>query len=510
MDSLKVQKNEDLLSSVLEKAEEVRKQVNSTLKPSTRSSLGQFMTPSELSLLMASMFDDLSGNLDIIDAGAGTGALTAALLSRSLASFDVMKVSATCIECDDKMLRGLNETLQHCSKIFNSAGIPLKNVIVDEDFISYALGILDKDHVESSSFNKAILNPPYLKINSKSPERLAFRKIGIETGNLYSGFVAAVIKMLRPGGELVAITPRSFCNGPYFKPFRELIYSETAIKKIHVFDSRVKSFKSDNVLQENVIFHLVKAAPQEDIRISVSTSAEDDDHRERIEVASKVIDYNSEYKFIHIITSEEEASIAEKMSLLPCKLQDLNIEVSTGRVVDFRVKGHLREAIVERCVPLIYASNIKNGHIKWPLDHSKKPQAIVLDELTQKLMVPDGNYVLTKRFSSKEEKRRIVASVYQAEKTSFPFVGFDNRTNYFHQNGKGLDQTLARGLSLYLNSTLVDRYFRQFNGHTQVNATDLRSLKYPSLNALRLMAENYESSITSQAAIDSSVESILF
>ena len=44
--------------------------------------------------------------------------------------------------------------------------------------------------------------------------------------------------------------------------------------------------------------------------------------------------------------------------------------------------------------------------------------------------------------------------------------------------------SLAKGLAAFLNSTLVDSYFRQFNGHTQVNATDLRLLKYPSLKTL--------------------------
>ena len=38
---------------------------------------------------------------------------------------------------------------------------------------------------------------------------------------------------------------------------------------------------------------------------------------------------------------------------------------------------------------------------------------------------------------------------------------------------------------VFLNSDLVDRYFRTFNGHTQVNATDLKQMYYPSINDLR-------------------------
>lgn len=35
----------------------------------------------------------------------------------------------------------------------------------------------------------------------------------------------------------------------------------------------------------------------------------------------------------------------------------------------------------------------------------------------------------------------------------------------------------------------VDENFRRFNGHTQVNATDLRLMKYPSLEALIALGE---------------------
>ncbi|WP_275375836.1 Eco57I restriction-modification methylase domain-containing protein, partial [Xenorhabdus bovienii] len=69
----------------------------------------------------------------------------------------------------------------------------------------------------------------------------------METVNLYSGFVALALKQLRQGGELVAIIPRSFCNGPYYQPFREQLLSETSIKHIHIFDSRNTAFAEDKV-----------------------------------------------------------------------------------------------------------------------------------------------------------------------------------------------------------------------------------------------------------------------
>ncbi len=43
---------------------------------------------------------------------------------------------------------------------------------------------------------------------------------------------------------------------------------------------------------------------------------------------------------------------------------------------------------------------------------------------------------------------------------------------------------MARGLAAFLNTTIVDQFFRQFNGHTQVNATDIRSLRYPTVSEL--------------------------
>jgi adenine-specific DNA-methyltransferase len=115
----------------------------------------------------------------------------------------------------------------------------------------------------------------------------------------------------------------------------------------------------------------------------------------------------------------------------------------------------------------------------------KKPNAILYNKDTQKWLYPNGFYTVVRRFSSKEEKRRIVASVVdpavfgEAEK-----LGLENHLNVFHCDKKPLSETLARGLSVFLNSTAVDDNFRRFSGHTQVNATDLKRIKYPNREAL--------------------------
>jgi adenine-specific DNA-methyltransferase len=120
-------------------------------------------------------------------------------------------------------------------------------------------------------FTHAILNPPYKKINSMSRHRLLLRQVGIETVNLYSAFVALTIELMQPGGHIVAIIPRSFCNGPYYRPFREIILSNTAIKHMHLFGARDRAFKDDGVLQENIIIVLERGVPQGSVAVSTST-----------------------------------------------------------------------------------------------------------------------------------------------------------------------------------------------------------------------------------------------
>jgi len=185
------------------------------------------------------------------------------------------------------------------------------------------------------------------------------------------------------------------------------------------------------------------------------------------------------------------------------------LKVSTGPVVDFRLKDSIQKKPSDDTYPLIYPSHVDNGTVKWPKPDGKKANAIKLTEKTRKYLMKKGWYVLTRRFSSKEEKRRIYASEFNPHSIDKEYVGFENRLNFIHQNKSGLDEYLARGLKTYLNSTIVDQYFRQFSGHTQVNASDLKQLKYPDLETLREIGEKSTNEYHTQTDVDHLIETII-
>jgi adenine-specific DNA-methyltransferase len=483
-----------------------RLEANGKLDQKLRGKLGQFMSSSSVSKLLADMFESLDGEHRLLDAGAGVGSLTAAFVDKVLPY--AKKIDSTCYELSNVMNHYLADTLQNCADFCLSNYVQWEQEVLDDDFIEHSVSLL-LDSNFKPKYNKAILNPPYLKIAAKGSERAALRKVGFETGNLYSAFVGLAIKQLEEGGELVAITPRSFCNGPYFNDFRKLILDTCSINKIHVFNSRKSAFKADKVLQENVVYHLTKGEPQrQNVIISSSSCAEDPSPYTYEVPFDKVVNSNNPERFIHIIANQEEEDVATRAGGLPCSLEDLGIQASTGKVVDFRTRENLSKDFVSGSVPLIFPQHLQKCTIEWPVD-GKKPNALMNNENTASLMVENGTYVITRRLTAKEEKRRIVASLYTADLADVDVVGFENKTNYFHALGKPLGDDLAKGLWLFLNSTLVDKYFRQMNGHTQVNATDLRTLRYPTKEQLLAMGEQFSSNEFNQIEVDRIVESIV-
>lgn len=472
--------------------DDIRLEANTRLDPSNKSALGQFMTPASVAQFMASILNHTNSGeeANLLDCGAGIGTLTIAAVNinkhiRSIEQWEIDPIMRKYLQSNTKAL-----------------GIPY--TIHSNDFIEDAV----KNILEGtgSRFTHAILNPPYKKINSNSSHRKLLRSVGVETVNLYTAFLALTILLMQDGGRIVAIIPRSFCNGTYYKPFREMMLKHCAIEWLHLFESRVSTFKDDSVLQENIIISLIKNKPCGMVNLSTSNGAHFDNIKVTTFKTSEIVLDNDPEKFIRFPTSDV---FFEDNQLFQHSLSELGVQVSTGPVVDFRERTLLIKDITETTLPVVpmpYPHHFVNGEVEYPRAHKKYPNAILNVEKLKKSLWPAGYYVLIKRFSAKEERRRIVA--YLVTPTSFnsELLAFENGWNVLHVQKCGLSAEVATGLTCFLNSSEVDNYFRIFSGHTQVNATDLRNMRFPSIEALTSMGKKFRPGMI-QAKIDAIVES---
>lgn len=403
----------------------------------------------------------------LLDAGAGQGALTGAFVDRWRGPAGIL---VDAYEIDENVLSALQAGLANLSRENVSARV------IATDFLKEAATMIRLNR--GPRYTHAILNPPYRKIATGSTERQLAAAAGLETVNLYSAFVGLALELMEEGGELVAIIPRSFCNGPYYLPFRKWLFARAALRRIHLFGSRRDAFSGDGVLQENVILMLERGGEQRDVLISTSTGADFEDLTVRTHRFSEIVEPDDLEQIINIPTTETSVDNG-----VAATLADLGLHVATGPVVDFRLRDHLRRGWNADDAPLLYAQHAKGGRVVWPIE-GKKPNAIARNDATTKWLVPNGWYVIIKRFSSKEERRRVVAAL--CDPAAFPSeaLGIDNKLNLIRRGKEPLPEMIARGLTVYLNSSGVDRAFRLFSGHTQVNATDLRRMKFPTWDQL--------------------------
>lgn len=464
---------------MLDQIEITRKEAVTQIDPSKRAQLGQFFTPERIASFMAGLFTpNFSDNIAILDAGAAVGSLTGALLDKvDHSKRKINSVIVTTYEVDPLLNNYLKDNLEKYKPLFAKKEIQFSFSQFGSDFIPGTVPqfVLDR----KTLFTHAILNPPYKKINSGSDHRKLLRLMDFETVNLYAAFVGIAINLLNTDGELVAIIPRSFCNGNYYKGFRELIVEKCAILQMHLFESRKHAFKEDDVLQENIIIHLVKGQKQGKVRVSRSKDSLFHDLTLTDFDFSSIVKPGDAELFFHV-PELHQSSLPPSFDQT---LNDLHLFVSTGPVVDFRAKDVISHEPKKGFVPLIYPVHFNGTEIDWP-KQSKKPNAIKLDNSTKRMMYPNGYYTVVRRFSPKEEKQRIVARVINPNKLDFQYIGVENHLNLFHAGKTGMTEDQAFGIAAYLNSSVIDRYFRTFNGHTQVNATDLKQLPYPSLDKI--------------------------
>lgn len=454
---------------------------------SQRKKYGQFFTSKNTAIFMASLFSLNSSRHDIsiLDPGAGSGILSAALIQRLQDYSALNHIRLVCYENDPNVIELLRKNL---SIVQSRSAIPIDVEIREDNYILSQTadynGMLDANPTPEK-FDLIIGNPPYKKIGKDAPEALSMADICYGAPNLYFLFASMALFNLKKDAEMVYIIPRSWTSGAYFRQFREKFLSEGALEYIHLFDSRDKVFSEENVLQETIIIKVKKSSVKpETIAISLTSRSDDFSNIQMITVPySTVVSGNESY--VYLVTDEEEASTLNRLNRLQDTLPSLGLRMKTGLTVDFRNQDALRDDSEDGTVPLFYAQHIQEGKVVFPV--GKEHEYIKTNQ--PGLLQSNTNYLFVKRFTSKEEHRRLQCGVYLSEQyPGYPVISTQNKINFIG-GLKDLSKQIVYGLYVLFNSTIYDCYYRILNGSTQVNSTEINSMPVPPMSTIEAMGE---------------------
>ena len=454
----------------------------------SRRELAQFFTPLDVARFMASLARPDRPVQRIIDPGAGTGVLACAVCE--VIPSRTGRVHLDAYEVDPALASMCHMTLAYAKAWLAARGTIFDFTIHQADYVTQnpiVRGLFDT--TTPIRYDIAVANPPYFKLHKFDPRAVAASAVIHGQPNIYAIFMAVTASLLSEGGVMVTITPRSFATGDYFRRFRQHLFAAVVPEAVHLFHSRKEAFRSDAVLQENVILRARKAQPSPSATVAVSASAgaADLDHRRirNVPLAS-VVDLGSRNVIFNIPADESDDEVIRFVRSWPTSLHHLGLEVSTGPVVAFRARKFLVHEPAEDkdLAPLLWLQNIRRMTVQWPSDRSAKAQYIRDSLDSRGLLVRNATYVLLRRFTAKEERRRLTAAPLFCGQLPGRAIGLENHLNYIHRPHGEIGRDEAIGLAALLGSALLDRYFRVSSGTTQVNAVEVRALPLPSRGSI--------------------------
>ena len=450
-----------------------------------RKKYGQFFTSKETAIFMASLFEIPANrkSLSILDPGAGSGILAVALIDRIQTFSNIKHIDLVCYETDENVIPLLRTNLDWACQ---NADIDIAYHIVSDNYILSQMleynGMLGANP-QPPKYDLIIGNPPYMKVSKDAPEAKAMPDVCYGAPNLYFLFASMSLFNLKEQGEMVYIIPRSWTSGAYFKHFRQKFLRDGVLEHIHLFVSRDKVFEKESVLQETIIVKLCKTkTPPQAVTVTTTQSNRDFSELTRFEAPYHTV-ITGENTYVYLVTNQEETEVLERLNEWKDTLPSLGLKMKTGLTVDFRNWKALRDNAEDRAVPLFYSQHIQNGRVVFPV--GKENEYILTDQ--PGLLQPNANYLFVKRFTSKEEARRLQCGVYLARRyPEYSKISTQNKLN-FVTGLDGLSECVAYGLYVLFNSTLYDCYYRILNGSTQVNSTEINAMPVPSMSVIERM-----------------------
>jgi adenine-specific DNA-methyltransferase len=474
------------MTTLVDIANNAGRAFTSTLTRDEQRALGQFMTPAPIARFMAQR---LTANVNseparVLEPAAGGGILAAAMIEALLAKPADSRphlIELLMYELDTRLIPALHNLCNHMNLACIEAGVKFDCLIKNEDFLLSELAL----SAEPQDRLITIANPPFLKLNKSTDARAALHAYAVYgQPNIYALFMAATARITSANGGWCFITPRSWMAGEYFKATRRTLLQHLTIERLHTFESRTEGFEEDAVLQETVITWGSGRSPVEDgTRILITRSQGVGDLSTAGVQALPIA---------RVVGEDEHAMFSLPYAELDpfegwtATFETFGLTVSTGPVVAFRAKEHVKENAEANTVPLLWLQHIRQQKVVWPAQ--KKREHVLANAKSEWMLVPNAPMVVMRRFSPKEDERRVTCAAYLGDLPG-ECIGLENHLNYIYRKGGTMTPAEARGIAAFLASSVADSHFRALAGSTQVNATELRKLPLPPLATLILIGE---------------------
>lgn len=477
---------------------------------------GQFFTPLAISEFMGGVATP-SGkkNIYVLDPGCGLAILSCTLIEHLVEAGKSEHISLALYETDKKVVPLTEDVLSYLKVWCQERDVNLDYQLNESDFVLEKCECLDGadtifgDMFDTERFDYIISNPPYFKVSKDDIHTRSCASIVDGQTNIYALFMAICAKMLAEGGQMTFITPRSFASGRYFQSFRNFLFQHVSIDLIHLFNTRKDTFAKDEVLQELVIMRMVPVGNSERIIVSYSQGISDLDHPYQKEyAASEIVDVSSDEKVVYLPVDGHDEAILSLFRSWDGNMEKYGIKISTGPVVAFRAYDFIVNKPSDDTVPLYWLHNVVKMLCDHPVQKKDKGQYIKVTPETKTALLPNKNYVLLRRFSSKDDSSRLVAAPYFGNMAQYEFVGIENKLNYIYRPKGHLRRDEVMGITALLDSEMFDAWFRTFNGNINVSATELRMMPLPPIETIReigkkiILRNNYSIDFINDLVLD--------
>ena len=211
--------------------------------------LGRLFTKKDTARLMADMLtiDAEKTAFTVLDPGAGTGILSAAVIEKICKSAPLCKqIFLTCFEICDDFIPMLEDNLERIrKKCRHDYNVKLYVTVYKENYIVDA-----KNHYTVTFFDTVedkydiiISNPPTELIEKGSEEAVSAG--GVTQLKIGAPFLFArmALRHLEEGGQLAMILPTTYATASQLTSLRREMAEKLAVNKIHLFVGRQKNTK---------------------------------------------------------------------------------------------------------------------------------------------------------------------------------------------------------------------------------------------------------------------------